>query len=243
MKGKNIVITSGTSGIGSAIVKKIYKQANKIIINYYSDENKVKKLLAAIPEKHKDKLVFVKADMSTEEGLEHFIVEILKVTNKIDWLILNTGIGTYKKFDDYDIKLWNNIMNTNVTIPLFLVKKLKDYINENGKILFISSYASIMPYSSSVVYGTSKAAVSFLAKTLVKEFEYKQVSVNAVAPGFIETQWQKNRTAESRNRINKKIALHKFGMPEDVASLCCEILNNNYINGSIYEIHGGYNYF
>ena len=98
-------------------------------------------------------------------------------------------------------------------------------------------------YSSSLVYGVTKSAIHFLTKSLVKELEPKQIRVNAIAPGFIETSWHKNRTPESYERINRKIALHRFGEISEVADMAYEILKNGYMNGSIVDIHGGYDYF
>lgn len=116
-------------------------------------------------------------------------------------------------------------------------------MREGGKLLFMGSYAGQQAYSSSLVYGVTKAAVHFLTKSLVKEFEPKGITVNAIAPGFIQTTWHENRSQESYDRINKKIALHRFGEVEDVAELAYCILTNGYLNGSIVDIHGGYDYF
>ena len=98
-------------------------------------------------------------------------------------------------------------------------------------------------YKRQLVYGVTKAAIHFLTKSLVKEFEPKGISVNAIAPGFIQTPWHENRTPESYERINRKIALHRFGEIKDVADMAYSILTNNYMNGSIVDIHGGYDYF
>lgn len=78
---------------------------------------------------------------------------------------------------------------------------------------------------------------------MVKELEPKQIRVNAIAPGFIETSWHKNRTPESYERINRKIALHRFGEISEVADMAYEVLKNGYMNGSVVDIHGGYDYF
>lgn len=245
MEKKNIVITSGTSGIGASIVKKIVSEMpiNHLFVNYGHNDAAAECLKQELPEELWERIHFIKADMSNEDGLKCLCNEIRKHTDNIDWLICNTGIGTYAKFDDYTIEQWNHIMNTNVTIPVFLVKELKKMFNVNGKIIFMSSYSGIVPYSSSVVYGASKAAVCFLAKTLMKEFDDKRVCVNAIAPGFIETKWQNGRSDESRSRINAKVACHRFGKPEEVAKICYDVLTNDYINGAVIEITGGYGYF
>lgn len=245
MAGKTVVITSGTSGIGACIVKKIFSEAEveQMFINYGHDDAAAERLKAELPESVRERVHLVKADMSTEEGLAYLIGEIQARAQQIDWLICNTGIGTYKKFEEYTIEMWNHILTTNVTIPVFLIKGLKKLFRKGGKIVFMSSYAGIVPYSSSLVYGTSKAAVCFIAKALLKEFDGQNVAVNAIAPGFIETRWQDGRSDESRERINAKVASHRFGKPEEVAKLCYDILTNDYINGTVIEITGGYGYF
>lgn len=99
------------------------------------------------------------------------------------------------------------------------------------------------PHSTSLVYNVSKAGVIALAKSLVKYFAEDKITVNSICPGFIETPYHKNRSLESYERINKKIALHRFGTPEEIASVCMEIINNQYINGASIDVNGGYDYF
>lgn len=82
-----------------------------------------------------------------------------------------------------------------------------------------------------------------MAKALVKELEPIGARVNAMAPGFIETAWQKDRTKESYERVNKKIALHRFGFPNEVADMAYAVLMNSYMNRTVIDIHGGYDYF
>ena len=240
------VITGGTSGIGKAIVLKVLKHAqegDKIIVNYGSNAENAQKLFQSLTPADQTKVHLIQADLSDYSEMSRFVSEVKAKTDHVDWLVLNTGIGTYLPFEEYDYELWEKVMRTNVNIPAFIVKELQDVMAENGNIVFMGSHAGQVTYSSSIVYGVSKAAVHFLAQSLVKVFDKKRVSINAIAPGFIETRWQDNRSDESKERINNKIAAHRFGTPEEVASLCYEILSNDYLNGSIFDIHGGYAYF
>ena len=240
------VLTSGTSGIGRAIAEKIISEAakgDKLIINYGHNDKAAEEMKKNFPEDKRDIVDFIKADMSDYDEMLKLAETIKDNYDHIDWLVLNTGISTYLPFDEYTYELWDKIMRTNVNIPALFVKELKPMMAENGNILFMGSHAGQVPYSSSIVYGVSKAAVMFLARDLVKVFDEQRVSVNAIAPGFIETRWQDNRSDESRDRINRKIAAHRFGTPEEVAELCYTVLSNDYLNGSIYDVHGGYDYF
>lgn len=241
------VVTGATSGIGKAIAYKILAESvnddDILIVNYGHNEENAKLFMEGIEEEQRKKVVLLKADLSSYEGMLEFVKRILEVSDKIDRLVLNAAIGTYEKFDNYTIELWNKVMTTNLTIPVFLVKELKPHINNGGKILFLGSTMGHLPHSSSIVYGVSKAGVQFFAQTIMKEFDGTGISINTITPGFIETRWQKDRSQESYDRINKKIALHRFGEPEEVANLCYAVLTNDYINGNVIDIHGGYNYF
>lgn len=244
--GRVSVVTGGTSGIGRGIAEKILENSSdgdRIFVNYAHNEQRAKEFLEGLKKEDREKVILVKADMSSYEAMMSFVQVIKEKAGHVDWLICNAGISTYAKYEDYTFEEWTKVVNTNLSIPVFLVKELRPVMNDGGRVLFMGSYAGQQAYSSSLVYGVTKAAVHFLTKSLVKEFEPKGITVNAIAPGFIQTTWHENRTQESYDRINKKIALHKFGEIQDVADLAYCILTNGYMNGSVVDIHGGYDYF
>ena len=225
--GKVTVITGGTSGIGRGIAEKILKESaaqDRIFVTYGHDEKKAFDFQESLPEEKRSQVILMKADMSSYDEMMTFV-------------------GELKKYKDYSFEEWTKIVNTNLSVPVFMVKELRPMIVEGGSVLFTGSYAGQQAYSSSLVYGVTKAAIHFLTKSLVKEFEPKGITVNAIAPGFIETPWHSARTQESYDRINRKIALHRFGTVEEVADMAFAVLSNGYMNGSIVDIHGGYDYF
>ena len=243
---KVTIITGGTSGIGRGIAEKILANSGADDILYVSfghNQKQAEEFLHAQSEADQKKLRLIQADMSSYDQMMNFVTRIKKETDHVDWLVNNVGISTYAKYEDYTFEEWSKIVNTNLSVPVFLVKELRPIIREGGSILFTGSYAGQQAYSSSLVYGVTKSAIHFLTKSLVKELEPKQIRVNAIAPGFIETSWHKNRTPESYERINRKIALPRFGEISEVADMAYEILKNGYMNGSIVDIHGGYHYF
>ena len=216
------VITGGTSGIGRGIVEKVLTNADRddlIFATYAHNAGKANAFWESLSPEDQEKLIILKADMSSYEDMMAFVQEVKSRAGHVDWLISNAGISTYDKFQDYTFEEWSRIVNTNLSVPVFLVKELRPVMKEGGSILFTGSYAGQQAYSSSLVYGVTKAAVHFLTKSLVKEFEPKKIRVNAIAPGFIETSWHKNRTPESYERINRKVALHRFGTVEEVADM------------------------
>lgn len=240
------VVTGGTSGIGRGIAEKILEHSGPedlVFVTYGHNRERAEAFFEALPEEKKKKVILLQADMSSYEEMLGFAREITERAGHVDWLVNNVGIGTYKKYEDYTFEEWTKVVNTNLSIPVFLVKELRPVMEKGGSILFTGSYAGQQAYSSSLVYGVTKAAIHFLAKSLVKEFEPKKITVNAIAPGFIQTAWHENRSPESYERINKKIALHRFGEVSEVSDMAYAILTNGYMNGSVVDIHGGYDYF
>ena len=222
---KTMIVTSATSGIGKAIAKKLLKEStdknDKLIINYF-DKNQMEEMSNELSDTDKEKVTFIYADMSTYEGMEGFVNDVLKVSDKIEW---------------------DTILRTNLSVPTFMVQKFKPHFNNGGKIIFMGSLCGKLSYSSSLVYSVSKAGVHHLAKCLLKEFDGQNVSINAIAPSFVETPWQKGRSQESYDRINRKINLHRFAQPDEVAKLVYDTMTNDFINGTLLEISGGYEYF
>lgn len=244
--GRVSVVTGGTSGIGRGIVEKLLMHSgdgDMIFVNYAHHQQKAEEFVQGLPKEQQKKIRLVQADMSSYVEMLSFAAEIREKAGHVDWLICNAGVSTYAKYEDYTFEEWTRIVNTNLSVPVFFVKELRPVMSEGGSVLFTGSYAGQQAYSSSLVYGVTKAAVHFLTKSLVKEFEPKGITVNAIAPGFIETPWHSGRSQESYERINRKIALHRFGKIEDVADMAYSILTNAYMNGSIVDIHGGYDYF
>ena len=244
--GKVTVITGGTSGIGRGIAEKILAESaaeDRVFVTYGHNEDKAQVFLENLPLEKRSQVILMKADMSSYEDMMDFVAELKGQADHIDWLVSNAGVSTYAKYEDYTFEEWTRIVNTNLSVPVFMVKELRPMMSEGGSILFTGSYAGQQAYSSSLVYGVTKAAIHFLAKSLVKEFEPKGITVNAIAPGFIETPWHSARTQESYDRINKKYALHRFGTVEEVADMAFAVLGNGYMNGSVVDIHGGYDFF
>ena len=244
--GKVTVITGGTSGIGRGIAEKILAESaaeDRFFVTYGHNEEKAQVFFESLPQEKRSQVILMKADMSSYEDMMAFVSELKDRTDYIDWLVSNAGVSTYAKYEDYTFEEWTRIVNTNLSVPVFMVKELRPMMSEGGSILFTGSYAGQQAYSSSLVYGVTKAAIHFLTKSLVKEFEPKGITVNAIAPGFIETPWHSARTQESYDRINRKIALHRFGTVEEVADMAYAVLSNGYMNGSVVDIHGGYDYF
>ena len=120
--------------------------------------------------KIRKKIRLLQADMSSYDEMMKFVSRVKEEASHVDWLINNVGISTYAKYEDYTFNEWTKIVNTNLSVPVFLVKELRPIMSEGGSILFTGSYAGQQAYSSSLVYGVTKSAIHFLTKSLVKNW-------------------------------------------------------------------------
>lgn len=237
-----VLVTGGTKGIGKAIVLKYLHQGCYAIITYSSDDETAELFQRELDVNYKDKYEIIKADLSKIEEVKIMCNIIRCKYRKIDYLILNAGATNRNSFSDMTIDEWNYVINVNLTMPFFIVQSLVDCIIKGGSILFIGAVMGIYPHAISIPYAVSKAGVHMLSRQLVRHLAPYKITVNTIAPGFVDTPWQKSKPLEQRIRIENKIALKRFALPEEIAQLCWDISQNAYINGSLLEIDGGYCY-
>lgn len=167
---------------------------------------------------------------------------IADVYDTMDVLVCNAGMTLRKGITNFSDKEWERVMQVNVNAPVFLIRDLFNHISRNARIVFIGSEMGIYPHGTSLAYGVTKSAVHSLAKNLVKFFEGSGTTVNVIAPGFVETEWQKDKPEDIKNNICKKTALGRFATVEEIADAVRFVVNNPFVNGSIIEVNGGYNY-
>ena len=170
----------------------------------------------------------------------HDFAQKMRQKGHIDCIVCNAGMtlrSPLLEITDHD---WEQVMQMNVNSNVYLIRDLFDVIPNDSRIVFTGSLMGILPHSVSLSYGVTKAAVLALAKNLVKFFEGTNTTVNAIAPGFVETNWQKNKSQEIRNNIYNKTAIKRFADPAEIADAVRFCINNAFVNGSVIEVSGGY---
>lgn len=239
---KYAVVTGSTKGIGKAIAEKLLSEGWFVFINYARDDKSAEEFSYEHKEVN-DRFKIIKCELSSYENAQVFVKDILDTVPCIDCLVLNSAVTDTSPFEEITKEKWEYVMNTNVNVPFYITQGLYNNISEDkGRIIFLGSICGMYPHARSLAYGVSKGAVHQMVKDLVKFFEPKKITVNAVIPGFVETYWQSTKTPDHRKRIEDKIALHRFAQPEEIANLCWEVINNQYINGADILIDGGYCY-
>lgn len=240
---KHAVITGSTKGIGEAVALRLLGEGVHVIGNYSSDDGAAEEFLRKAS-CLSGKAELIKMNLDSADAAERFAEEVRKATDAVDYLVLTCGMTDRCPLGELDPKRWNALLGVNLTAPLFLVKELERMmVPQDGRIVFIGSVMGLHPHNTSIGYGVTKAATHQMAQELVKEFADRGITVNAIAAGFTETPRHEGKPKEHRARINAKIALGRFAEADEIASLVMEVLGNQYINGSVLTIDGGYDYF
>ena len=235
-------ITGATRGIGKQIAITLAKNGCDIAINYRTQNEELETTKKEIEELNV-KCFTVQGDVSSFEDCEKMIKEIIEEFGKIDILVNNAGITKdtllmRMKPEDFEAVIDVNLVGTfNVTknvIPYMLKQK-------NGRIINISSVVGISGNAGQTNYSASKAGIIGFTKSLAKEVASRNILVNAVAPGFIETKMTEILKDDVKEEINKTIPLKRIGTPQDVANVVKFLASDDssYITGQVIQVDGG----
>jgi len=235
-------ITGGTRGIGKQIAITLAKDGYDIAINYRKENDDLKNIKNEI-EKTNAKFLAVKGDVTDFDSTQQMVNDIIKEYGKIDVLVNNAGITKdtllvrmkKEEFEDViDVNLIGTFNITKNVIPYMIKQK-------EGRIINISSIVGISGNAGQTNYSASKAGIIGFTKSLAKEVGSRNILVNAVAPGFIETQMTDILKDEVKEEISKKIPLKRMGTVEDVANVVKFLTSedSSYITGQVIQVDGG----
>lgn len=237
---KNAIVTGATKGIGLAIARMLLREGYHVVVTYAHDElsaEACRRELEAISPNFE----IVKADQSDRVAMRAFAQSML-AKGHIDCIVCNAGATLRANLEDITDEEWERTMQINVNSSLYLIRDLYRVIPASSRIIFIGSLMGIHPHGMSLAYGVSKAAVHALAQNLVKCFEGTNTTVNAIAPGFVETEWQASKPQHIRDNIVAKSAVKRFATPDEVADAVRFCIGNAFVNGSVIEVSGGYSF-
>jgi len=239
---KTAIITGGTKGIGKAVCARLLTEGWVVIATYATDSHTAEIVLEDFNHRYSDRFSVLQADCTDMGSIETIQAYISSRQLRLDAIIFNAGYTDRSDFEHVSLENWRKVFTANVDFPVFLLQALNDTINAHAAIVFTGSLMGIQPHAISLSYGVCKSSVHALVKNLVKVFSDRYIRVNAVAPGFVETDWHTNKPAAIRQRITEKIALGRFGTPEELADVYLLLINNTYMNGEVVVCDGSYSY-
>lgn len=244
LKNKIALITGAGRGIGRAIAIALAKESAEVVINYNGSEERAKEVKQTI-EENGGKASIYKCNVSDFVACEAMIKDIVKEYGHLDILVNNAGItkdGLIMKMkeEDFDSVLNVNLKGTFNTIRHSARQMLKQ---RSGKIINISSVSGILGNVGQANYAASKAGVIGLTKTMARELGSRGITVNAIAPGFVDTEMTEVLSEEIRENACKQIILGRFGKPEDIANTAVFLASDkaDYITGRVISVDGGMN--
>ncbi|WP_461206995.1 3-oxoacyl-[acyl-carrier-protein] reductase [Clostridium sp. DL1XJH146] len=242
MKNKTAIITGASRGIGRAIALKLAEKEANIVVNYRSSKEEAENLCDEL-KKFGVEVLLVKADVSNFDEAEFLIKEAKDKFGSIDILVNNAGITKDGLFMRMKEKDFDDVINVNLkgaynclrhVVPIMMKQK-------SGRIINISSVVGVLGNAGQVNYAASKAGVIGMTKSLAKEIGSRGITVNAVAPGFIDTDMTKKLSDKVKDTIKQNIALKKLGTTDNVADTVYFLASSmgEYITGQVISVDGG----
>lgn len=240
--GKVALITGATRGIGKQIAIKLAKEGYDIAINYRRENEELANAKAEI-EKNNVKCLAVQGDVSNFEDTKRFVDEVINEFGAIDVLVNNAGITKDMLILRMQKEDFESVINVNLTGTFNVTKNVVPYMMKKrcGRIINISSVVGISGNAGQTNYSASKAGIIGFTKSLAKEVASRNILVNAVAPGFIETDMTSVLKDDVKAEIAKNIPLKRMGKAEDVANVVKFLASedSSYITGQVINVDGG----
>lgn len=235
---KIALVTGGSRGIGKACALELAKAGYDVVINYAGNEEAANKTVEEIKTLGQNAAA-KKFDVSNKEAAENAINEIVAEFGRIDVLVNNAGITRDNLFMRMKDEEWLSVINTNLNSAYFVTQPVSKIMikQRSGSIVNMASVSGIYGNAGQANYSAAKAGMVGFTKALAKELASRNIRVNAVAPGFIQTDMTKDLPVD---KIVERIPLKTLGQPEDIAKTVKFLaVDANYITGQVIGVDGG----
>ena len=244
MERKVAVITGARRGLGASIAYSLARRGYNIVVNDRENEEEVLEVVNNIKNNYEVDALGVMADVSIEQEVKRFLKVVKEKYGRVDVVINNAAIVEDMDLESRGSDKFNETLTNNVTSTYLMSKYfgLFMYQNKKGKIINISSTNGMKVFSpESIDYDATKAAINTLTNNFAKHFA-PYVLVNAVAPGWINTEMNAQLPIKVIKEESEKIYIKRFAEPQEVAHLVCFLASDecSYINGEVINIDGGY---
>ena len=240
---RNVIVTGGSRGLGLAMGKRLAASGYRVIATARSQSEE---LTAAISETEAAKqgaIAFIALDLARPQDIPAFVSEARRQFGEIYGLVNNAGLGAHGVLANMHVSKISELVQVNTLAPLVLTKSVlrSMMITGEGRIVNVSSIVSFTGYSGLAAYAATKSSLIGLTRSLAREVGRLGITVNAVAPGFMDTDLTKAMSDDDRNRIVARSALKRLAEPEDVAETVAFLIGDRgrNITGTVVTIDAG----
>lgn len=239
---KVALITGGSRGIGRAISIRLSKMGMAVVINYASDKQSAEELAAEIKKQGGDALA-IKADVSKVEKIGELFDTVISRFGRLDVLINNAGVATYKRIEEFSEEEYDRIFDINVKGLFFCCKEAARKMADDGSIINIGSTVTRVMLQNYGAYAATKGAVEQITKVLAKELGSRNIRVNTLSPGPVDTTlFRRGKTEEQINQMAEMAALGRIGSVDDIADMVGMLVDerSRWVTGQNILVNGGF---
>ncbi len=242
LDGKIALVTGGSRGIGRACSEALAEQGATVIVNYVKGEAAARECAEAIAQKG-GKAEIAAFDVAQTAETEQALEALIKKHGRLDILVANAGIavdGLLLRLSDEQIdKLFN--VNVRGALTCARVAARSMMRAKAGRIIFLSSVVGEMGNAGQTGYAMTKAALLGAAKSIAREFATRNITANAIAPGFIDTDMTSGMTPANKELLLKVVPMNRTGLPQEIGAACAYLASDEaaYVTGQVLRVNGG----
>lgn len=219
LEGKVVLVTGGSRGIGATIVRRFASLGSRVVIGYRSDHEAAGKLVSELGGSDRN-CIAIQADIADPDNVQTLVAAAVDRFGRIDVLVNCAAVGPYRPLGSMGAPFIRSILDTNVMGTVLMAEAALPHLTSpGGRIINFASALAYRPIPTSSVYSASKAAVATLTHAFSKELGPRGITVNAVAPGVIETDMTTKILAERGDQILAVTPLGRIGQPDDIAGI------------------------
>lgn len=242
LQGKVAIVTGASRGIGKQIAEQLAELGAKVTVNYARSAEEAESVVNRIKEKGGD-AVAIQADLSKTSDVKSLFESTLEVFGKVNLLVNNAGVMVNKPLTEVTEADFTQQFDVNVKGAFFACQQAMEHMEEKGRIINLSTSVNGQMFPTYSVYAGTKGAVEQFTRQLAKEFGPKKITINAVAPGPVNTElFSEGKTEEQIEGLKKMNAMGRLGEPEDIANVVEFLVSDKsqWVTGQTLRVNGGF---
>jgi 3-oxoacyl-[acyl-carrier protein] reductase len=239
---RSVLVTGATGGIGRSLVEAFAREGDNVAIHYHRQEEAAHRMAREMAQAHPgQRFVAVGGDVADADQAAAFVTEAATALDGLDVLVNNAGINRDRTLRKADLEIWRQVVDVDLNGLVYCVHAALRVLRSPGRIVNVSSIIGALGNFGQSNYSAAKAGIFGFTKSLAQELGARGITVNAVAPGFVDTPMTASMPAEARQRWIDRTPLGRFARPEEIAA-CVVFLASpaaSYVNGAVLHVNGG----